>query len=157
MTTDSQPTFEAFFETAEPPLRLALVGAFGPELGREATAEALTWAWQNWERLREMENPVGYLYTVGRSVALKEVRLQAHHFVQAPNAEADTPDFEPMLSQFLSELSEHQRVAVWMVHGMGYKHVEVAEILGCSTPTVATHVRRALAKLRSSLEVDLDV
>lgn len=149
--------YEAFFAAAEPRLRVALVGAFGPDLGREAAADALAWGWQHWERLRGMANPIGYLYRVGRSEALREVRLQSHHFVTSLDSGVGPPDYEPMLSQFMAELSEHQRVAVWMVHGLGHSHGDVAEVLECSKPTVATHVRRALARLRRSLQVDADV
>lgn len=157
MNLDPEPRFEDFFESVEPSLRLALVGAFGPDLGRESAAEALAWGWQNWEQLQAMANPAGYLYRIGRNSALKEVHLQRRHFVETLQHSEELPEYEPMLSQFLADLSEHQRVAVWMVHGMGYAHREVAALLGCATPTVATHVRRALAKLRDSLEVDLDV
>ena len=157
MTVDPQNGFETFFETAEPSLRVALVGAFGPVLGREAAADALAWGWQHWETLRVMANPIGYLYRIGRNAALKEVRLQSRHFLEELAPGSSQPEYEPMLSQFLANLSEHQRVAVWMVHGLGHTHGEVAEVLECSRPTVATHVRRALAKLRDSLEVELDV
>ena len=53
----------------------------------------------------------------------------------------------------MAALPEHQRVAVWMVHGLGYRHAEVGAVLGCATPTVATHVRRGLSRLRRQLEV----
>ena len=39
----------------------------GPELGREAAAEALVYGWEQWDRISEMANPAGYLYRVGRS------------------------------------------------------------------------------------------
>lgn len=38
-----------------------------------------------------------------------------------------------------------------MVHGLGFSHGEVADVLECSKPTVATHVRRGLRKLRHHL------
>ena len=157
MTEIRHHDFEAFFAATEPRLRVALVGAFGPDLGREAAADALAWGWQNWERLRSMSNPVGHLYRVGRSQALGEVRLQQRHFIAALDSGEGLPEYEPMLAAHLSQLSEHQRVAIWMVHGLGHSHGDVAEVLECSKPTVATHVRRALAKLRRSLQVEADV
>jgi RNA polymerase sigma factor (sigma-70 family) len=53
-------------------------------------------------------------------------------------------------------MTEHQRVAVVLVHGFGYRHREVAEILGCTTSTVANHVERAMSKLRSQMGVPED-
>ena len=148
-----------FFDAAERQLRLALTGAFGIETGRDAAAEALAWGWQHWDRLREMDNPVGYLYHVGRTTALRAVghtassdatRIEAHPSVW------ELPNFEPNLAKFFAGLSEQQRVAVWMVHGLGFTHREVADLLGCSRPTVATHVRRGLLRLRRHLGVDDD-
>ena len=152
MDADGHAEFSSFFATAEPKLRVALCGGFGPEAGREAAAEALAWGWQHWSRLRDMANPIGYLYRVGQSSARREIkRRSAATGVEAPVWEAT--DFDPRLERFLAGLSEHQRVAVWMVHGLGFPHREVAEVLGCAPATVATHVRRALEKLRVDLEV----
>jgi DNA-directed RNA polymerase specialized sigma24 family protein len=59
--------FEAFVLAAEPPLRRALVAAYGYEDGREAAAEALAYAWEHWPRVREMPNAAGYLFRVART------------------------------------------------------------------------------------------
>ena len=48
--------FESFVATVEPPLRRALVATYGFDLGREAAANALGWAWEHWERLVIVEN-----------------------------------------------------------------------------------------------------
>ncbi|MEM7275289.1 MAG: sigma-70 family RNA polymerase sigma factor [Actinomycetota bacterium] len=150
--------FAAFFDGAERRLRLALSGAFGIEAGRDAAAEALTWGWQHWARLQDMDNPVGYLYRVGRSSALRSIGHDAPLTaeVDVQPAAWEFPSFEPELSRSLAGLSEQQRVAVWMVHGLGFTHTEVAEILDCSKPTVGTHVQRGLRKLREGLGVDRD-
>jgi hypothetical protein len=52
-----QAMFERFVHDVEPRLRRALVAAYGGQRGREATAEALSWAWENWDRVRTMEYP----------------------------------------------------------------------------------------------------
>ena len=158
MDDDPSATFASFFEQAEPRLRTALSGAFGAEVGRDAAADALAWAWQHRERLDAMENPIGYLYRVGRSRALRDVRRREE---PRPDDGMDGPcedrDPELTLLALLAELPEHQRVAVWMVHGLGYRHAEVGALLGCATATVATHVRRGLARLRRQLEVETRV
>ena len=160
MDDDPSATFASFFEQAEPRLRSALSGAFGAELGRDAAADALAWAWQHRERLDELDNPMGYLYRVGRSQALRAVR---HREVPRPSdgdgmdEAREDPDPELTLLALLAELPEHQRVAVWMVHGLGYRHAEVGGLLGCATATVATHVRRGLSRLRRQLEVETRV
>ena len=41
------PAFEEFFVRVEPRLRAALTSLYGADLGREATAEALAWAFES--------------------------------------------------------------------------------------------------------------
>lgn len=95
-----------------------------------------------------MDNPIGYLYRVGQSKARLPKR---RHLWAIPDT--GHRDFEPKLPQALGALTKNQRVAVVLVHGFGWSHGEVAALLGCSAPTVATHVRRALEKLQQALEV----
>jgi RNA polymerase sigma factor (sigma-70 family) len=66
------------------------------------------------------------------------------------------PWIEPGLERAVAELTESQRVAVVLVHGFGWTAREVAELLGVKATTVQTHVERALARLRSAMEVDHD-
>ncbi|HEX9259725.1 MAG TPA: hypothetical protein VF855_09330, partial [Acidimicrobiales bacterium] len=63
--------FERFVAEVEPRVRRALVAGFGAAVGRQAAADALAWAWQNWERVHKIERPVGYLYRVGRTLAVR--------------------------------------------------------------------------------------
>jgi DNA-directed RNA polymerase specialized sigma24 family protein len=82
--------FEAFVIEVEPPLRAALVAVFGSEEGRDATAEALAWAWEHWPRLMSIEHPVSFLFRVAQSRSRR--RRQPVLFV-APEV-VDHP-FEP--------------------------------------------------------------
>ncbi|HSM01264.1 MAG TPA: hypothetical protein VK960_02325 [Acidimicrobiia bacterium] len=70
-------SFTSFVEETEARLRRALTASFGPEAGREATAEALAYAWRNWSRVRSLDNPAGYLYRVGRDKGRDYVRRRA--------------------------------------------------------------------------------
>ena len=82
--------FERFVAEVEPRVRRALVAGFGAVVGRQAAADALAWAWQNWERVREIESPVGYLYRVGRTLA---VRSEARDVpVAEPAPAVSSPD-----------------------------------------------------------------
>ena len=86
--TGSAERFTQFARAAEPRLRIALAAAMGPDVGADATAEALAWGWQNWDRLEAMENPTGYLYRVGRSHGPRRRRLPA---LLPPGAWVDAP------------------------------------------------------------------
>lgn len=144
--------FEAFVDDAEPRLRRALVALRGPEAGREAVAEALAYAWEHWDRVRSMENPVGYLYRVGQSRS--RLRRQEPLTLVSP---IELPDVDPRLPVALNGLSEHQRVTVFLVHGCGWSHADVAEMLEVTASTVSTHAQRGIARLREMLEVGVDV
>ena len=146
----SQQTFAEFHATAETRLRRALVARYGGEVGREATAEALAYAWENWGRVEQMSNPLGYLYRVGQS---RSRRLWPRRSVFEVRPQSDFPWVEPGLPAALNKLSARQRQAVVLVHSFEYTHQEVADLLGISRSSVQNHVERGLAKLRSDLEV----
>ena len=145
-TESSEVAFRRFVAEVEPPLRRALVAAYGSERGREATAEALAWSWEHFDTLDSLANPVAYLFRVGQSRS----RLRRRRVVFECQASSDIW-VEPKLSTALASLTERQRVSVMLVHGAGWTHAEVAQLLGVSEPTVQTHVDRALRKLRAEL------
>jgi RNA polymerase sigma factor (sigma-70 family) len=144
-------SFEVFFKEAEPRLHDALSACLGGELGREATADALAYGWENWERVGSMDNPIGYLYVVGRNRARKARRTRRVGFSLVE--ESRLPWIEPGLPDALSGLPERQRVAVTLVYGFEWTLVEVAELLGVKKTTVQNHAERGLLKLRSKLGV----
>ncbi len=142
--------FAAFVDAAEPRLRRALVATYGPVIGRDATVDALSWAWEHWERVEPMQNAVGYLYRVGRTAARRH--LTATPLV-LPSAVADgEPDPMPELAPALARLSEQQRAVVVLVHGYAISQREVADLLDLAVSTVREHLARAMTKLRDELE-----
>lgn len=141
---------EAFLRGVEPRLREALVAAYGFEVGVEACADAVLWGWEHRDELEPMSNPAGYLFRVGQSAARSHRRRSG--FLPQPNPHRD-PDVEPGLVRALERLSESQRVTVVAVHSLGWSLQEVADFLEVSHSTVRTHMQRAMAKLRSDLEV----
>jgi DNA-directed RNA polymerase specialized sigma24 family protein len=142
-------TFTDFVTVYEPRLRQSLMAACGGELGRDAAGEALEYAWEHWDRVRSMENPVGYLYTVGRSRARRE--LQRKRPVFDPVDPVRIPDVEPKLPGALAQLSERQRTVVVLIHGYGWTQVEVSDLLGLSRSAVRNHLDRGLSSLRGAI------
>jgi DNA-directed RNA polymerase specialized sigma24 family protein len=139
--------FERFVHDVEPRLRRALVAAHGSQRGREATAEALSWAWENWDRVRAMSHPHRYLFRVGRSRTRARRRRVVFDVNPVPELHV-----EPRLGPALGRLSQRQRIAVVLVHGFGWTHREVAELTGSRPTTVQNHLERGLRKLRADLE-----
>ena len=145
-------SFTEFVEEFERPLWQALTSAFGPEVGGEASCEALAYGWEHWDRVSAMDNPGGYLYRVGydRARRLKPKRLRL------PTVDVSRqPWVEPGLPAALAGLPESQRIVVGLVHGYQWTLSEVASYLGVSKGTVQTHLNRGLRKLRRKLGVEL--
>ncbi|MEJ7582803.1 MAG: sigma factor-like helix-turn-helix DNA-binding protein [Acidimicrobiales bacterium] len=149
MEVHDEDDFEDFVAEATPRLKRAFVASRGVLSAGDATAEALGYAWEHWDRVRAMDNPVGYLYRVGQS------RTRARRVGMLPQPSAlGLPDVEPGLVPALLDLPLTQRTAVWLVHGCGWSYREVAEAMDVSVSAVGTHVTRALERLRAQLEVD---
>jgi RNA polymerase sigma-70 factor (ECF subfamily) len=144
-------SFTDFVEEVQPRLMHALAALYGSDLGREATAEALAYGWEHWDRIREMENPAGYLYRVGRHRGRRLKRPSAWTTAALPGVPGHMPWVEPALPKALQHLSDRQRQAVVLVNAFGYSHAEVAEMLGVTRATVQTHADRGLARLRARL------
>jgi DNA-directed RNA polymerase specialized sigma24 family protein len=143
-----QTTFTEFCIDAQPRLLQAFVARYGHADGAEATAEALAYAWEHWNRVSAMQNPVGYLYRVGQS-RVRSIRRPAPLLAELPPG--GLAEVEPGLPKALAGLTEKQRVAVTLVHGFGWQLREVAELSNVSVTTVQNHVERGLTKLRRSL------
>jgi DNA-directed RNA polymerase specialized sigma24 family protein len=143
-----------FVKETGPGLRRALIAAYGPEVGAEATAEALAYGWEHWRAVQRKRNPGGFLYRVGQSRARRYFRRRPRELPPAPTNPG--PVYEPGLSAALADLTDRQRAVVTLVHGFGYTLREVGELLGISRSTVQRHLDRAVARLRRRLEVRVD-
>lgn len=141
-------SFTHFATANEARLRHALIATCGGEAGREATVEALAYGWEHWERLRKMDNPLGYLYIVGRNLSRRH-RQSPPSFIEVPDDRM--PDIEPALPRALAALSARQRNAVVLVHCFQWTLSEVAELMGVSKTTVQNHLERGMASLRRQI------
>ncbi len=144
--------FTRFVKEAEPRLSHALAAAYGPEVGVECTSDALCYAWEHWDSILSMENPIGFLYRVGQSKSRRYRRPKALFPLVSPEEHS----FEPGLPGALERLTRNQRVAVVLVSALGCTEREAAEIMGCSRATVRTHLDRGLQHLREAMGVMVD-
>lgn len=151
-TESKAQSFTSFMESAEPSLRKALIAGFGVEAGREATADALAYGWENWERVRVMDNPTGYLFRVGQNKARRRRKREARS-VASHQLLNEAAWFEPALLPALRRLSDRQRMIVALIHAFDYSMSEVAELLGITKSSVQVHEARAMKRLRRELGV----
>src|SRR5438876_10648131 len=89
---DGREDFDTFARRCGPDVRRVLVARYGLEVGVEATADALAYAWERWERVAAMDNPTGYLVRVGQSAARRYRRRPVVMPDRTAHAE---PTFDP--------------------------------------------------------------
>jgi DNA-directed RNA polymerase specialized sigma24 family protein len=160
VTGDAGDRFAVLCADVEPRLRRALVAVHGPDVGSDAAAEAMAWAWEHLDRMGTMTNPAGYLWRVG-STAARRLRRRSDGLVAWPSSEpaaSPSPDadpaVEPAVAAALAALSDRQRAAVLLVHGWGYGLQEAADVLGCRVRTLRTHLDRGMAAIRAAVGAD---
>jgi RNA polymerase sigma factor (sigma-70 family) len=149
--------FGAFVTAHESRLRQAFTVMFGPTIGREVTVDVLSFAWEHWRQVEPMENPVGYLFVVGRDRGRRGLRRRDHPVGSLGDgvhcgSEA-IGEFEPALVRLVEGLPIRERQVVMLVYGYQWSMSEVGGLLGVSKSTVQTYADRALTKLRSGLGV----
>jgi DNA-directed RNA polymerase specialized sigma24 family protein len=153
MVRPEPAVFAAFVRDAEPRLLHALVASCGPVEGRAATVDALSWAWEHWDRLGQTGNKLAYLYRVGQTAARRNGSRAKPGRSDAAD-EQRLPDVEPALLPALAQLSDQQRTAVLLVHGFGWSQTDVAQLLDVNVSTVREHLARGLIRLRTTLGVN---
>ena len=145
-TADGDRLSEAFAELS-PRLRAALTPLAAPDAVDDAVAEAFAYLCAQPDRVLSMANPGGYLYRIARN----HLGRRRKRPVLPPVPPTVMPQVEPGLPAALATLSEKQRVAVFLIAGLGWKPGEVAEMLGVGDTSVRTHYDRGIAKLRRHL------
>jgi RNA polymerase sigma factor (sigma-70 family) len=144
-TADDLTSFVAAYL---PRLRAALLAWAGEDAVDEAVAETLLHLSRQPERVLGMANPRGYLYRVARS-KLRGSRRKVP--VLPPVPAAHLPEIEPGLPAALASLPERQRVALFLMAGLGWTAREVGEVLGIAPTSVHNHYQRGLARLRETI------
>ncbi len=155
MNADQERAFVRFVKETEPKLSYALAAAYGPEIGSEATSEALVYVWEHWPKIRAMGNPAGYLYRVGQSKSRRFFRPK----VAVPGSGRE--EMSSVSNRSYRQLwSPSPRTSAWRSCSCTPSDgpsVKRRSLMGVSRATVRTHVERALARLRAAMEVQVDV
>jgi DNA-directed RNA polymerase specialized sigma24 family protein len=131
-------------------LRQVLVARFGVDVGSDATADAFAYAFEHWDYVAAMANPLGYLYRVGQTSARRHHRRQRPiHLPPVP--EDHLPMVEPGLTKALTGLPPDQRTVVLLIHAFDWSYAQAAQTLDVSVGKVRNDLSRGMARLRSQL------
>ncbi|MFN0096251.1 MAG: RNA polymerase sigma factor [Dehalococcoidia bacterium] len=131
----------------------------------DATQEGLIRAYQSLDRFR-LGDPFGaWLVRIVVNVALNEVRSRQRRLSWLPRLWAGAPRSLPgpasavaagerraELHEAMAELSEQDRVALYLRYYLGLNEREMATALGCAQGTVKSRLSRASQRLRALIE-----
>jgi RNA polymerase sigma-70 factor (ECF subfamily) len=143
--------FSEFVETHGERLRRVLVAGYGVEVGNDACAEALAYAWEHWDRVGVLHNPVGYLYRVAQS-STRRHRRWTRRVTLPLESPPEQGTLDPDLSSALGRLSQRQRQCVVLVHVFDWTYQQTADALNLPLTSVRNHLHRGLKALRTTLE-----
>jgi RNA polymerase sigma factor (sigma-70 family) len=150
--------FDAFFEDERTRLyrSLCLVTRNRFE-AEELTQDAFLAVYERWDRVREMEDPTGYLYRTAMNAFRSWHRrsaLAAKRAIGLTHSDGSIEEIEAhdVVVRALAPLTPRQRAAVVLVDLLGYTSDEAGGMLGVRASTVRTHVERAHRDLKARLE-----
>ena len=145
--------FATFFDDAYETLLRAMYLLTGDRCEAEELAQdTLVKACERWDRVRMMENPIGYLYRTAVNAhrsRMRRVSLAARRALSIqrsdPLSESDDRD---QIRRALATLSATQREAVVLVEWLGMTDVEAGQALGISPVAIRVRLSRARTSLR---------
>lgn len=153
----SPDQFETFYSECWPTVFKSLAATVGDrDLAGEAVDEAMARAYARWPKVREMENPQGWVYRVAYRWAIDRLRRRnVERKVIGrfrPETSAGDPTVEPKLSPALASLPVGQRAVVILACVFEWRQAEIADVLGIRVGTVKSRLHRGLERLREELE-----
>jgi RNA polymerase sigma-70 factor (ECF subfamily) len=156
---DRYPGFATWYQQEHPKVLAALVWVSGnPEVAREATDEAFARAIAKWSRVRVMDSPGGWLYTV----ALNLVRRQAsrgaaeRRVADLAHTAVALADSTTELWLVVQQLPTRQRVAVVLRYMLDLKEADIAAVMRVAPGTVASTLAAARTRLAGWLDDDAE-
>lgn len=146
--------FETFCVHEQPSLTRALVMALDRrELGRDATAEALTRAWERWDHVSSLDNPAGWVYRVGLNWGRSRLRKRRREVSTAfvPERTQSPTDHDDRVTTAIAGLSHDHRDVVVARYYLDWSEAQIAAALDVPAGTVKSRLHRALQHLEAEL------
>jgi RNA polymerase sigma factor (sigma-70 family) len=154
--TSDRDSFRDFFEAQGDRLYGALVVITrNPGEAEELAQDAFARVWERWDRVRAMDDSVGYLFrtALNRYRSALRRRSVAARFRPArdPRDEFEAADARSVLDGALSALTPRQRAALILTDLLGYSSEEAGEMLGVKAVTARVLASQAQAAMRKTI------
>jgi RNA polymerase sigma-70 factor (ECF subfamily) len=153
-------SFEEFFEAESRAMfrRLCLVTGNRHD-AEEVMQDAFLNVLERWDRVRQMEDPTGYLYRTAFNVFKRRSRraamaLRRTFGVGETVDEFAAADARFMVEEGLSELSPRQRAAIVLTELLGFSSESAGRVLGVRPVTVRALASQGRAVMKRTLERD---
>lgn len=152
--------FEDFFREHSPNLyaRLCLITGNRAE-AEELSQDAFLKVWERWDRVADMEEPVGYLYRTAMNLFRKRYRRTLLALRKTVSAELRRDEFamaedRSAVARALLELAPRQRAALVLTELIGFTSEEAGRMLGVRAGTVRALASQGRAAMKQQLEDD---
>jgi RNA polymerase sigma factor (sigma-70 family) len=131
-------------------------------LAEELTQDVMLQLWRSWPTVSATEQPKRWALRVGFNLAKsrwRRFRLERREIARSPH----TPDGQTDIVDVLAvraavvALPRRQRAAVVLRYFNDLSVADTAAVLSCAEGTVKAHTSQAIAKLRSALEMEIEV
>lgn len=154
-------SFDAFYQR-EYRLLVALAHALtgSPAQAEDVAQEAMLAAYRRWDEVSRFDAPHAWVRRVCANMAVSVVRrriVEARYLLRLRRRDVEVVDLEDDDATFWAEvrrLPRRQAQCIVLLYVYGCNVAEVAEILGCSSGTVKTHLSRGRLKLADRLGDD---
>jgi RNA polymerase sigma-70 factor, ECF subfamily len=156
MEDETTTSFEDFFERERDRLFGLLVLVTGDRQEAEDLAQdAFVATWERWDRVRAVDNPVGYLHRTAmnafrrryrRAQILRRITSVAGRTTAAP------VDASLELDETLGALTPRQRAALVLTELLGYSAAEAASFLRVKASTIGALKHQARTALKRESE-----
>jgi RNA polymerase sigma factor (sigma-70 family) len=157
LEADSDASFESFAVANYTRLFQALCVVTGDRFEAEDVAqEAFVRLLERWDRVREVDDPEGYLFRTAMNVFRSRLRKTKVAILKAFTPRSGTDSFaaiedHEIVVGGLRKLSANQRAALVATSMLGYSSEEAAKMLGTTASTVRARSTRARAAMRGSI------
>jgi RNA polymerase sigma factor (sigma-70 family) len=153
MARDGDDSFEAAYRELFPRAATLAYRLLGQRAAAEdVAAEALARAYANWRRVSGLPHRDAWVLRVATNLAIDSARRRRIPAeLQEPMEVEEAATMRMALLAALESLPRRQRQVVALRYLSGLREDEVATVLGVSTSTASTHLRRGLDALRGRL------
>jgi len=125
------------------------------ELARDASAEGMARAFQNWSKVGSYSNPSGWVYRVGLNWGTSRLRKLSRESLRGNPPEvvvSEQQQFNPELDAAIADLPVEQRAVIVLRYHLDWSEAQTAEALGIAAGTVKSRLSRAIDRLSAVLQ-----